>query len=126
MSGVVDLWNIVPALADVCTRHAEHWKIRRVAAKLCFLRPGLRTLETIGPTHRNKCCLTLLLGPELRVKLSTAHLLRESHRIACHRLLPASDAFLNRISGLRQYGGYAWVIRLCIDGVELTELPRRA
>ncbi len=30
VSGVFDLWKIVPDFADVCTRQAEHWKMRRV------------------------------------------------------------------------------------------------
>jgi hypothetical protein len=29
VSGVFDLWKMVPAFTDVCARHAEHWKMRR-------------------------------------------------------------------------------------------------
>ena len=32
MSGVRDLWKMVPALTEVCARQAEHWKIRRALA----------------------------------------------------------------------------------------------
>ena len=39
VSGVFDLWKIVPAFAEVCARQAEHWKMRRALLKLWTVPP---------------------------------------------------------------------------------------
>ena len=44
VSGVFDLWKIVPALAAVCSRQSEHWKWRRAGDQLW------RTLPQCGHT----------------------------------------------------------------------------
>ena len=52
--GVFDLWKTVPTFAEVRTRHAEHWKMRRTQYGLSWKqeRCGETVAKTIRPAGR--------------------------------------------------------------------------
>src|SRR5271167_109458 len=78
----------VPALTEVCLRHALHWNNRR--AVICAIAP--RTLEPIRPAPFDERRMALLFGAIDLGETGLAEAFLELNLIARHRRTPAKTA----------------------------------